>query len=95
MLQKEGRTIVSVTPGAYAGWRTGKIFGRLDCASGKRLLKPENRVFFATLEDAVLEGYRPCQKCRPISESEFENIRGIVPYATLHAFYNRDTRSIA
>ena len=39
-----------------------KIYGRLSCASGKRL-KPENRVFFASATDAVEAGYRPCGHC--------------------------------
>ena len=41
---KGGRIIESVVPGKYAGWRPGKIFGRLDCKSGMRM-KKENRVF--------------------------------------------------
>ncbi len=39
-----------------------KIYGRLNCASGKRL-KPENRVFFASATEAVEAGYRPCGHC--------------------------------
>lgn len=89
-LLRSGKTMMSETPGEYAGWRGGKIFGRLDCQSGKRLIQPKNRVFFATLEDAVREGYRPCQRCKPIDENDFNNIRSLVPYATLDAFYNRD-----
>ena len=55
----------SRVPGQYAGWKPGKIFGRLDCRSGKRM-KKENRVFFLTLQDALEAGYRPCQKCHPL-----------------------------
>ena len=61
---KDGEIIESKIPGRYAGWRPGKIFGRLDCKSGKRM-KKENRVFFYTWDDAVAEGYRPCKKCKP------------------------------
>jgi len=39
-----------------------KIYGRLNCASGKRL-KKMNRIFFATETDAVRQGYRPCGHC--------------------------------
>lgn len=39
-----------------------KIFGTLDCASGKRM-KTENRIFFASAEEAVRNGYRPCGHC--------------------------------
>lgn len=84
---KKGEVIRSETPGEYAGWGPGKIFGRLDCKSGMRM-KKENRVFFHTLEDAVTEGYRPCQKCRPIDEEDFDRIRHLVPQCrTLEEFY--------
>lgn len=46
----------------FAGHRTGKIFGRLDCASGKRI-KREERVFFADATEALALGYRPCGHC--------------------------------
>ncbi|MBD2753479.1 Ada metal-binding domain-containing protein [Spirosoma validum] len=47
-----------------AGNRPGKIYGRLDCRTGKRM-KPENRVFFQSETDAVTLGYRPCAICLP------------------------------
>ena len=47
---------------ALAGNRRARIFGRLDCASGKRLLRT-NRVFFSTEDEARAAGYRPCQRC--------------------------------
>lgn len=39
-----------------------KIYGQLDCVSGKRM-KKENRVFFKTERDAVFYGFRPCGHC--------------------------------
>ena len=39
-----------------------KIFGTLNCRSGKRMLK-ENRVFFTSPYDAKRFGYRPCGHC--------------------------------
>jgi methylphosphotriester-DNA--protein-cysteine methyltransferase len=39
-----------------------KIYGRLDCASGKRI-KRSNRVFFLSVEEAQRAGYRPCGHC--------------------------------
>ncbi|WP_461083981.1 Ada metal-binding domain-containing protein [Spirosoma flavus] len=51
----------SVTLG---GHRPGKIYGRLDCRTGKRM-KPENRVFFRDVPEAVSAGYRPCAVCLP------------------------------
>jgi len=71
---KNGEFILSEISGQYVGWKPGKIFGRLDCKSGMRMNK-ENRVFFYTIEDAIREGYRPCKKCKPISQEEFENIK--------------------
>jgi len=72
---KDGEIIESLIPGSYAGWRPGKIFGRLDCRSGMRM-KRENRVFFHTIEDAIEQGYRPCKKCKPISDEEYLMVRG-------------------
>jgi len=39
-----------------------KIYGTLNCSSGKRM-KAENRVFFKSAEEAVNSGYRPCGHC--------------------------------
>jgi len=39
-----------------------KIYGMLNCNSGKRL-KVKNRVFFATEKEAIETGYRPCGHC--------------------------------
>ncbi|MDX1608383.1 MAG: Ada metal-binding domain-containing protein [Candidatus Spechtbacterales bacterium] len=61
---KNGEIVKSRKKGRYAGWRPGKIFGRLDCKSGMRM-KKENRVFFLTWQDAIGAGYRPCKNCKP------------------------------
>ena len=45
-----------------AGNRRARIYGRLDCGSGRRLLR-RNRVFFASEQEAVAGGYRPCRHC--------------------------------
>ena len=60
----ENGFIESSVPGKYAGWKIGKIFGTLDCLSGKRM-KNENRVFFLTWQNANECGYRPCKICEP------------------------------
>ena len=39
-----------------------KIYGTLQCKSGKRM-KKENRVFFASENEAIKEGFRPCGHC--------------------------------
>lgn len=46
----------------FAGHRSARIFGRLDCASGKRM-KREERVFFADAAEALALGFRPCGRC--------------------------------
>ncbi|MBV8327716.1 Ada metal-binding domain-containing protein [Chryseobacterium sp.] len=44
------------------GNSTLKIYGRLQCKSGKRM-KKENRVFFKNKTEALQNGYRPCGHC--------------------------------
>jgi methylphosphotriester-DNA--protein-cysteine methyltransferase len=39
-----------------------KIYGKLNCKSGKRL-KRNNRVFFVSEHAAIQNGYRPCGHC--------------------------------
>ncbi len=39
-----------------------KIYGTLQCKSGKRM-KRENRIFFSSEKEAVNSGYRPCAHC--------------------------------
>jgi hypothetical protein len=39
-----------------------KIYGTLSCQSGKRM-KPFNRVFFSSEQEAINAGYRPCGHC--------------------------------
>lgn len=39
-----------------------KIYGTLQCKSGKRM-KKENRVFFVSENEAIKQGYRPCGHC--------------------------------
>lgn len=46
----------------FAGNAQLKIYGRLTCASGKRMLK-NNRVFFVDEQEAIAQGYRPCGHC--------------------------------
>jgi len=39
-----------------------KIYGTLDCTSGKKM-GMENRVFFKNADEALRYGYRPCGRC--------------------------------
>lgn len=45
-----------------AGNKRLKIYGKLDCSSGKRM-KTINRVFFGSENEALAAGYRACKKC--------------------------------
>jgi len=47
---------------SLAGYRKDKIYGLLNCSSGKRM-KTENRVFFKNESEALAHGYRPCGNC--------------------------------
>ncbi len=49
------------------GVRTTGIFCRPTCPARKP--NPENVDFFATPRDALLAGYRPCLRCRPMSNA--------------------------
>ncbi|WP_300665411.1 Ada metal-binding domain-containing protein [Fluviicola sp.] len=46
----------------WGGNKKLKIYGKLHCASGRRM-KRENRVFFESEEEALRKGYRPCGNC--------------------------------
>jgi methylphosphotriester-DNA--protein-cysteine methyltransferase len=47
---------------SFAGHKGRKIYGRLDCRSGKRM-HARNRVFFRDKQEALSLGYRPCGRC--------------------------------
>ncbi len=42
-----------------------KIYGLLNCKSGKRMNR-DNRIFFKNEKEAIRSGYRPCAHCQPI-----------------------------
>ena len=46
----------------FAGNAKLKIYGKLNCSSGKRM-KIQNRVFFTADAEALYLGYRPCGHC--------------------------------
>jgi methylphosphotriester-DNA--protein-cysteine methyltransferase len=49
----------------FAGNKKLKIYGLLQCGSGKRMLA-RNRVFFEDENEAIQSGYRACKKCTPV-----------------------------
>ena len=44
---------------SFGGNLALKIYGKLNCPSGKRM-KKENRVFFRSEEEAIQLSFRPC-----------------------------------
>jgi methylphosphotriester-DNA--protein-cysteine methyltransferase len=46
----------------FGGNKKLKIYGTLNCASGKRM-KIKHRVFFISEKEALEHGYRPCRNC--------------------------------
>lgn len=59
---KQLKSLITKEAIQFAGNRKLKIYGTLNCSSGKRM-KAENRVFFKSADEAVLDGYRPCGHC--------------------------------
>jgi methylphosphotriester-DNA--protein-cysteine methyltransferase len=59
---KELRKRIRTRSIQFGGNARLKIYGRLDCRSGKRM-KKENRVFFETKTEALSSGFRPCGHC--------------------------------
>jgi methylphosphotriester-DNA--protein-cysteine methyltransferase len=47
---------------SLAGNGSLKVYGKLNCGSGKRM-KKENRVFFKNETEALDSGFRPCGHC--------------------------------
>ena len=51
-----------------AGIRTTRIFCRPGCGARKPL--PQNVEYFSAPREALLAGYRPCKRCRPLSPAD-------------------------
>lgn len=56
----------------FAGNKKFKIYGLLNCKSGKRM-RTGNRVFFRTETEALTYGYRPCARCMPLRYLNWKN----------------------
>jgi AraC family transcriptional regulator of adaptative response/methylated-DNA-[protein]-cysteine methyltransferase len=52
----------------YLGVRTTGIFCRPTCPARKP--RPQNVEYFATAQEAVAAGYRPCKRCRPMQAGD-------------------------
>ncbi len=58
---------------SFGGNKQLKIYGTLNCTSGKRM-KKENRVFFRSERQAVKNGYRPCGHCMSAQYKTWKNM---------------------
>lgn len=58
----ELKSLIRAKKVLYAGNKNLKIYGTLQCGSGKRM-KKSNRVFFESEKEAISNGYRPCGNC--------------------------------
>ena len=56
----------------FAGNKKLKIYGLLNCCSGKRM-KRENRVFFLTEQEAIEHYFRPCGHCMKTEYKNWKN----------------------
>ena len=56
------KTLIEQNENVFAGNSKLKIFGTLNCKSGKRM-KMQNRVFFSNEIEALVLGFRPCCNC--------------------------------
>ena len=56
----------------FGGNERLKIYGTLQCSSGKRM-KKQNRVFFVSEEEAIENGYRPCGHCMKAAYQKWKN----------------------
>jgi AraC family transcriptional regulator, regulatory protein of adaptative response / methylated-DNA-[protein]-cysteine methyltransferase len=64
----------------YTAVRTTGIFCRPTCSARKP--KPENVDFYASADDAMVAGFRPCKRCRPLGSLAMpEWVQGILDAA--------------
>jgi O-6-methylguanine DNA methyltransferase len=61
---KNGLLALERTTPIYEGCASTRIVCRVGCSSGWRM-RPDNRVVFASVQDARSVGYRPCKVCKP------------------------------
>lgn len=61
---KAGLLRLERTTPVLEGCTSTRIVCRVGCVHGRRM-KPDNRVVFASVDDARAVGYRPCRVCRP------------------------------
>jgi methylphosphotriester-DNA--protein-cysteine methyltransferase len=68
LIGPDGKAYRSDAAGVLGGVRSSRLYGRLDCPSALRAIGKgdtyaKGRVFFASEDDAIAAGYRPCSVC--------------------------------
>ncbi len=61
---KKVRSLIRSGNIRFGGNKKLRIYRLLSCVSGKQM-KAANRTFFATEQEAIAAGYRPCGHCMP------------------------------
>lgn len=88
LIAADGSGYESPRPGAWGGHRSTRIYGRLDCTAALRALGRGGyigqRVFFATEQDAISAGYRPCAICLPEAYARWRARTGTDPGSNRH-----------
>ena len=69
---KELKKTIKQNEITFGGNLSLKIYGRLNCKSGKRM-KKENRVFFQSEREAINQGFRPCVNCMNKEYKKWKN----------------------
>ena len=69
---KDLRSQIKLMKICFGGNRSLKIYGTLQCKSGKRM-KKENRVFFVSESEAIKNGFRPCGHCMKGKYQKWKN----------------------
>ncbi|WP_036188490.1 Ada metal-binding domain-containing protein [Marinobacterium lacunae] len=76
LLDADGSTITSETPGTLGGNSKAGIYGRLDCPAANGALSKgyaQHRVFFANEQSAIQAGFRPCGRCMVSEYKEWKS----------------------
>ena len=76
LIGADGAPYQSCEQGCLGGHRRSRIYGRLDCSRALQAIARggyvAQRVFFASEQDAIAAGYRPCAVCLPRAYSEWK-----------------------
>ena len=67
------KLLLNISEIQLAGNSKLKIYGTLNCASGKSM-KLQNRVFLKNADEALQMGYRPCGHCLPADYKRWKHL---------------------